>query len=116
MIVAENVKIYLYTVPADMRKSIDTLCILISDILSMSPTEGHLFLFRNKSGNKMKALYYETNCFTLWYRRLEKGKFIFPKNAQGAIEMSREHFNWLLASDKYARLDAMAPAIFEDFC
>ena len=115
MLISEHVKIYLYVPPSDMRKSIDTFCILISEVLNMNPADGHLFLFRNKSGNKMKALYYETNCFTLWYRRLEKGKFIFPKNAQGAIEMSREHFNWLLASDKYSQVEAMKKMSFENF-
>lgn len=102
-----SAKIYLYALPTDMRKSIDTLCIMVSDVLKMNPMDGHLFLFRSKSGNKLKALYYEQNCFTLWYRRLEKGKFVFPKNAEGAIELSTEHFNWILASDKYSRMDAM---------
>jgi transposase len=107
MLIPENMKIYLCTSPTDMRKSIDTLCILISEVLKMNPLEGHLFLFRNRRGNKIKALYYEMNCFTLWYRRLEKGKFIFPKNATGSIELQLEHFRWLLASDKYSRIDAM---------
>ena len=107
MLIPESMKIYLYTLPTDMRKSIDTLCIMISDVLKMNPAEGHLFLFRSKNGNKLKALYYEQNCFTLWYRRLEKGRFVFPKNAHGSIEMTREHFHWLLASDKYSRLDAI---------
>lgn len=87
-----------------MRKSIDTLCMMIADVFNMNPTDGHLFLFRNRSGNKLKILYYEPNCFTLLYRRLEKGKFIFPKNAVGHIEMSREHFNWLLDSNKYSHI------------
>jgi transposase len=90
-----------------MRKSIDTLCMVVSDVLKLNPMDGSLFLFRSKGGNKLKALYYEQNCFTLWYRRLEKGKFVFPKNAAGSIEMTLEHFQWLLASDKYSRMDAM---------
>jgi transposase len=90
-----------------MRKSIDTLCMVVSDVLKLNPMDGSLFLFRSKGGNKLKALYYEQNCFTLWYRRLEKGKFVFPKNAEGSIEMTLEHFQWLLASDKYSRMDAM---------
>ena len=102
MLIPPDAKIYLYLPPTDMRKSIDTLCILISDVLSMNPSEGHWFLFRSRSGNKLKALHYEPNCFTLWYRRLEKGKFIFPKNQDGNIELSHEHFKWLLASDKYS--------------
>ncbi|HLB58347.1 MAG TPA: IS66 family insertion sequence element accessory protein TnpB [Gammaproteobacteria bacterium] len=115
MLIPLEVKIYLYTPATDMRKSIDTLCVLISDVLKMNPAEGHLFLFRCKRGNKLKAIYYEQNCFTLWYRRLEKGKFVFPKNAQGAIELTAEHFNWLLASDKYSRMDAMIAQEYESF-
>jgi transposase len=99
-----------------MRKSIDTLCVLVSETLKLNPADGHLFLFRNRTGNKLKALYYELNCFTLIYRRLEKGKFVFPKNAQGSIEMSHAHFKWLLASDKYSRMDAMEPNQYENYC
>jgi len=115
MLIPEDIKIYFYSEPTDMRKSIDTLCVLVSETLKMNPADGHLFMFRNRSGNKMKALYYETNCFTLWYRRLEKGKFVFPKNAEGSLEMSREHFRWLLASDKYSRLDAMKSHHYSHF-
>ncbi len=114
MLIPDTIKIYLYLPPADMRKSIDTLSILISETLSMNPTDGHLFMFRNRGGNKLKALYYEPNCFTLWYRRLDKGRFVFPKNQEGHIEMSREHFEWLLASNKFSRLDAEKR--YENFC
>ena len=109
-------KIYLYLPVTDMRKSIDGLCLLISDTLKLNPSSGHLFIFRNRKGDKIKALYYERNCFTLWYRRLEEGKFIFPKQStEGYIEMHQEHFQWLLASDKYACLSALeadAPDVF----
>lgn len=104
MLTSKDIKIYLYTHPTDMRKSIDTLCIMIAEIFNMNPASGHLFLFRNRSGNKLKILYYQPNCFTLWYRRLEKGKFIFPKNEHGHIEVSREHFHWLLDSNKYSQI------------
>lgn len=108
--------IYFYTQPVDMRKSIDTLSMIVSEVLKMNPVDGSLFLFRGKSGNKLKALYYEMNCFTLWYRRLEKGRFIFARDAEGCIQMSREHFKWLLASDKYSRVDTMLPSQIASFC
>ena len=116
MLIAEDVKIYFYTQPVDMRKSIDTLCVLVTEIFKMNPTDGSLFLFRSKSGNKIKALYYEANCFTLWYRRLEKGRFIFVRDTNGCIEMSREHFKWLLASDKYTNLKAFEASMIENYC
>jgi len=114
MLIPENVKIYFYLPPTDMRQSIDTLCILIADVLKLNPASGHLFLFRSRKGNKIKALHYQPNCFTLWYRRLEKGKFVFPKNPEGHIEMTQEHFQWLLASDKFSRLEVVDQK-FENF-
>ena len=115
MLIPDNAKIYLYNDTTDMRKSINTLSILVADVLNLDPCSGHLFLFRNRRGDKLKALYYEQNAFTLWYRRLEKGKFVFPKDVVGNIEMTQEHFAWLLASDKYARMDAMTSTPYTHF-
>jgi transposase len=116
MLIADDTKIFFYTQPVDMRKSIDTLCVIIAEVLKMNPTDGSLFLFRCKKGNKLKAVYYETNCFTLWYRRLEKGRFVFARDAKGHFEMSREYFSWLLARDKFSILEAMEPTKIANYC
>ena len=114
-LVPENSKIYLRLEATDMRKSINTLSVMVSDILQMDPGSGHLFLFRNRKGDKLKALHYEQNCFTLWYRRVEKGKYIFPRNAEGVIELDAQHFAWILASDKYSRWDALQKQTYENY-
>lgn len=101
MLIPDNIKLHLYCGITDMRKSINTLAIMVQDVLQMEPTSGHLFLFRSRGGNKLKALYYEEHSFTLWYRRLDKGKFIFPRNTQGHLELTPEHFNWVLTSNKF---------------
>ena len=116
MLIPDDIKIYMRLEPTDMRKSIDTLCIVVQDLLELEPCAGHLFLFRNRQNNKIKALYYVQNCFNLIYCRLEKGKFIFPKNGEGHIEMTRDHLRWMLASDKYARLDLQDDPVYKDFC
>jgi len=115
MLLPEDVKIYLRLEPTDMRKSINTLSILVSETLDLNPGSGHLFLFRNRKGDKLKALYYVQNAFTLWYRRLEHGKYIFPSEKDGHIEVTAEHFQWLLASDKYSKLSAMTPVFYQDY-
>lgn len=115
ILLPDDVKIYFHVEPTDMRKSIDTLSILISDVMSLEPASGHLFLFRNRSGNKLKILFLEQNCFTLWYRRLEKGKFIIPKDTSGHIEMTAEHFRWLLASDKFSRMEALTQEKYRNY-
>ncbi len=110
-----NVNIYLRLDPTDMRKSIDTLSILVKDVLKLNPGSGHLFLFCNRQRNKLKALYFEQNCFTLWYRRLERGKFIFPKDRAGHIEITPDHFEWLLASNRYSRADELESTFYDTF-
>ena len=109
MLMIDDLHIMFYSAPVDMRKSIDSLCVLITETLKRNPMDGTLFLFRNRTGSKLKALYYEANCFTIWYRRLEKGRYVFQRNLQGQIEMTKEHFRWLLASDKYSYRDAVLP-------
>lgn len=97
-------KIHLHCGITDMRKSIDTLAILVKDVLKMEPDCGHIFLFRSRSGDKLKALYYEEQGFTLWYKRLDRGTFIFPRNVAGHLELTRAHFQWLLSSNKYVQM------------
>ncbi len=107
--------VYLNLEPTDMRKSIDSLCVMVVEVLKQNPQSGHIFLFRNRYGDKLKALVYEQNCFSLWYRRLEKGKYIFPRNVEGVIELDKDHFAWLLASDKYSRWDALQQQPYQTY-
>ena len=46
--------VHLYCGITDMRKSINTLAIMVQDVLQMEPTNGHLFLFRSRGGAKLK--------------------------------------------------------------
>ena len=98
-----------------MRKSINTLSILVSDTLKLDPSSGHLFLFRSRSKDKMKALYYSQNCFTLLYRRCEEGKFIFPAEQDGVIELTQEHFDWILSSHQYQQVNTLTPTHYNAF-
>lgn len=66
---------HLYSQPTDMRKSFDSLCGIISQELQQSPTNGDVFIFINKSSNKMKLLHWCGSSFILYYKRLEEGTF-----------------------------------------
>ncbi|MBA2651333.1 MAG: IS66 family insertion sequence element accessory protein TnpB [Tatlockia sp.] len=115
MLIPDTTKVHLYCGITDMRKSINTLAILVKDVFGMEITTGDLFLFRSRGGDKLKALYYEEQSFTLWYRRLEKGKFIFPRNTKGHIELTKEHLTWLMASNKFTFHQGEKPVIYRDF-
>lgn len=93
--------IWLYSNPVDFRMQIDGLVILIADKLALNPTSGQLFLFRNRSSNKIKLLWWERNGFWLCYKRLEKGRLIFPSMLDQAIELTRDQLSWLLSGLNY---------------
>jgi transposase len=72
------VRIFLCTRHADLRKSFDGLAQLVREFLGVDPLSGHLFIFRNKRGDRLKLLYWDTDGYAIWYKRLELGTFALP--------------------------------------
>jgi transposase len=91
-----SVKVYISTDNIDMRKSIDSLSALVQDILKQNPFSGHLFVFCNKRGDKIKILYWDRNGFCLWYKRLERGVFRLPKIQTKVFMIAPSELNLLL--------------------
>jgi transposase len=78
-----TVRIFLCTAPADLRKSFDGLAYMVRAFLGGDPLSGHLFVFRNKRGDRVKLLYWDTDGLAIWYKRLERGSFRFPVPTNG---------------------------------
>jgi transposase len=78
------VKIWLCTKPADMRRSFDGLAALVRDWLGSDPLSGEVFVFRNKSADRVKLLLWEEDGFVIFYKRLEEGTFHFPIASDGS--------------------------------
>ncbi len=72
-------RIWLCTHPIDMRLGFDRLAELASSVTGQDPLRGHLFLFRSRGGDRLKALYFDRDGYALWYKRLEEGTFRLPK-------------------------------------
>lgn len=75
----EGVKIFVSIEPIDARKSIDSLSALVVEEFKHNPQSGNLFLFFNKTKDKVKILWWDNNGFILHYKRLEKHRFVVPK-------------------------------------
>jgi transposase len=73
-----SVRILLAREPADLRKGFDGLSHLVQDVLREDPLSGHLFVFRNRRGDRVKLLLWDTDGFLILYKRLERGTFRFP--------------------------------------
>jgi transposase len=71
-----RVRVFLYGQPVDMRKSFDGLIALTRRGLGEDPLCGHVFVFVNRRGSYLKALYFDRSGFCLWAKRLERGRFI----------------------------------------
>lgn len=72
-------KIHLCLDPTDMRKSFDTLAVLVREHLKGDPQSGSWFVFRGKRGDRLKILYWDCDGYVVWQKRLERGTFEFPK-------------------------------------
>jgi transposase len=72
-------RIWLATAPADMRCGFDRLAELARTVTGQDPLGGHLFLFRSRGGDRLKALYWDGDGYVLWYKRLEEGAFKLPR-------------------------------------
>ena len=84
-----RVRIWLYTQPADMRKSYNGLSALVKHKLQGNPLSGELFVFVNRRQNQMKILYFDRSGYCIWSKRLEQGQFIV-RNASGG----KKELNW----------------------
>lgn len=96
-----STKIYLSLAPCDMRKGFDGLSAQIRNILQLDPFSGAVFLFRGKRGDRLKALVWDGSGLCLYAKRLERGKFVWPRAHEGALRLSAaqlamlvEGLNW----------------------
>ena len=83
--------------PVDFRKSINGLSILVEEGLERDPFSPQLFVFTNRKRDKVKILYWERSGFVLWYKRLEKQRFPWPRGeGEEVVPMTGRELNWLL--------------------
>ena len=71
-----------------MRKSIDGLATLVQTELKLNAKQPALFVFFNRTRDKVKILYWDRNGFALWYKRLCKGRYRLPRLNGAASKLS----------------------------
>lgn len=89
--------IYIACGYTDLRYGIDGLAALIQNKFNLDPfSYGTLFLFCGRRLDRIKCLVWEEDGFLLLYKRLEKGRFQWPRNENEVRQMSPQQFRWLM--------------------
>ena len=89
-------EVFLYRDFVDFRKSINGLVIIVEQQMQVSPLTGSVFVFCNKGRDKLKVLYWDKTGFALWYKRLEKDKFKWPKKLNNtSLNLTEQQLHWL---------------------
>jgi transposase len=76
--------VYLCCGFTDMRKSINGLMTLVQDSFSLDPFSNALFVFCNRRRDRLKILEWDGDGFWLYFKRLERGHFIWPAEGDAA--------------------------------
>ena len=87
--------IYIVCGHTDMRKSIDGLAAIIQQQFQLDLFSSSAFLFCGRRRDRLKVLLWEEDGFLLLYKRLENGKFTWPRNEQEVRDLTHEQYTWL---------------------
>ena len=98
--IAGGVQIWVATAPVDMRQGFDRLAARVREHLGHNPLGGHLFVFRSKSAERVKVLWWDGSGLVLYYKRLERGAFRFPSTSEAAMNIDSSQLLQLLSGSE----------------
>jgi transposase len=87
----------------DMRRGFDGLSAQVQTVLEQQPFSGHVFVFRGRRGDIVKLLWWDGDGLCLFSKRLERGRFIWPKAESGTVSLSRAQLSMLLEGIDWRR-------------
>jgi transposase len=91
-----GVRVWLAAGHTDMRKGWASLALLVRERLNRDPHSGHIFIFRGRRGDLVKVIWHDGQGSCLFVKRLERGRFIWPSPAHGAVSISAGQTGYLL--------------------
>lgn len=81
-------RVVLATEPVDLRRGHDGLISLVRSLWSADPYSGTLFVFLGRRRDRAKVLFFAHGGFVVYYKRLERGRFVMPPIPEGATSIS----------------------------
>ena len=93
-----TVRIFAAVEPVDLRKGFNGLACQVQQVIAADPLSGHLFVFVNRRGNRIKVLFWTRNGYCILYKRLEQGRLHLPTRPRqgGSIVLEAAELSALL--------------------
>lgn len=85
--VPSAVRIFVYTVPTDMRKNFDGLHAIVTHAFSVDVLRGDYFVFFNRARDRCKILLWDHDGLVVWAKRLERGCFQRPLDQANGVSV-----------------------------
>ena len=99
-----NTRVWLAAGKTDMRRGFDGLSAQVQTVLKADPFSGHLFVFRGRRGDLLKMLWWDSQGMCLFSKRLERGRFVWPRAREGKISITPAQLSMLLEGIDWRQL------------
>lgn len=87
----------------DLRNGFDGLAALVQTQLAEDPFSGQLFVFRGRRGDRLKVLWWDGDGMCLYCKRLERGRFVWPRAESGSVHLTGAQLSMLLEGIDWRR-------------
>lgn len=94
--VASGVRVWVATGATDMRKGMNGLALQVQQVLERNPHAGDLYVFRGRRADLVKILWHDGVGMSLYAKRLERGRFIWPQAKEGVVPLTPATLSMLL--------------------
>jgi transposase len=101
--VPANTRIWIAAGVTDLRRGFVGLSALVQTALEQDPFSGHVFVFRGRRGDLIKVIWFDGDGLCLFAKRLERGRFIWPKAESGTVALTRAQLSMLLEGIDWRR-------------
>lgn len=94
--IPSGVRVWVAMGHTDMRRGMQSLALMVQQHLHRDPYAGDLYVFRGRSGSLVKIIWHDGIGMSLYAKRLEKGRFVWPSAKDGIVALSSAQLACLL--------------------
>jgi transposase len=94
--IPSGVRVWIATGHTDMRRGMQGLALTVQESLQRDPYAGELYIFRGRRGDLVKILWHDGIGLSLYAKRLDRGRFIWPSASAGAVSISTAQMAYML--------------------